>query len=124
MIIDTGALGLLVSYWLVSSQRVKQIKLISRTGRAAATSGDGGQGAAPLRQLAWLANAEASVQMIASDVGTAEGSAWAAAGVDAIGSGWPVMGIIHASGVLEDAAFRNQSLPGLRRYVSGWLELE
>jgi len=123
-VIDTGALGLLVSYWLVSSQGVKQIKLISRTGRAAATSGDGGQTAAPLRQLAWLTNAEASVQMIAADVGTAEGSAWAAAGVDSIGSDWPVMGIINTSGVLEDAALRNQSLSGLRRYVSGWLELE
>jgi hypothetical protein len=103
-----GALGLLIASWLASSQGVKRITLVSRTGRAAA----GSMSQASQRQLSALLSGSALVDVVAADVAAAEDCRFVAG----VGGGWlPVLGLVHASGVLQDAALRNQSLQGLRR---------
>jgi uncharacterized protein YgbK (DUF1537 family) len=103
-----GALGLLIASWLAGSQGVKRITLVSRTGRAAA----GSMSHASQRQLAALLSGTAVVSIVAADVAAAEDARFVAGvGEEAL----PVLGLVHASGVLEDAALRQQSLQGLRR---------
>eukprot|EP00883_Tetradesmus_obliquus_P011533 jgi/Sobl393_1/4315/SZX67650.1 len=103
-----GALGLLVASWLASSQGAKHITLVSRTGRAAA----GSMSQASQRQLAALLSGAAIVSIVAADVAVAEDCGFVGGFGDAR---LPLVGLVHASGVLEDAALRGQSLQGLRR---------
>ncbi|GBG00647.1 type I polyketide synthase, partial [Raphidocelis subcapitata] len=93
----TGALGLLTAAWL-AGQGVRRLHLISRTGRAAASSA---------LLAARLADGGAAVTLSAADASCAsDGAALAARDVGAV---------VHAAGVLEDAALPRQSLGGLRR---------
>jgi hypothetical protein len=64
------------------------------------------------RQLSVLLSGSAVASVVAADVAAAEDCRFV------VGLGdvrLPVLGLVHASGVLEDAALRNQSLQGLRR---------
>jgi hypothetical protein len=64
------------------------------------------------RQLAALLSGTAVVSIVAADVAAAADAKYVA---DEGEERLPVLGLVHASGVLEDAALRNQSLQGLRR---------
>lgn len=108
----TGALGLLIASWLVGQQGVGHLVLLSRAGKAASASADSPAG----RQLQSLLAGNASVSIVAADTAAASDSA---AAVDVVrqGLGGPLTGVVHAAGVLEDGALRNQSMSGLRRWV-------
>lgn len=106
----TGALGLLVASWLVSQQGIGNLLLLSRAGKAAAAPADSPAG----RQLQALLAGSASVSIVAADTAAASDSA---AALDVVRQqlGGALAGVVHAAGVLEDGALRNQALAGLRR---------
>lgn len=108
----TGALGLLVASWLVGQQGVGQLLLLSRAGKAPAAPADSPTG----RQLQALLAGNASVSIVAADTAAAADSA-AALSVVRQQLGGVLAGVVHAAGVLEDGALRNQALSGLRRWV-------
>ena len=108
----TGALGLLVASWLVGQQGVRQLLLLGRTGKPGPARPD----SSAHQQLQTLLGASASVCIMAADTAAASDSAAVAAAVRQQSAG-PLLGIVHAAGVLEDAALRNQNLGGLRRWV-------
>jgi hypothetical protein len=106
----TGALGLLVASWLVGQQGVGQLLLLSRTGKPAPGAAD----SAASRQLQALLSGTAAVSILAADTAAAADSA-AAVAVIREQLGGLLMGVVHAAGVLEDGALRNQTHAGLRR---------
>lgn len=101
-----GALGLLVAAWLAGRQGIHYIMLVSRSGRPASDMSE-----ASSRLLASLMSGSATVDVVAADVAAAEDSLLVGLGA----AGLPVVGLVHASGVLEDAALRKQKLQGLSR---------
>eukprot|EP00775_Hariotina_reticulata_P007135 gene7135-7350_t len=102
----TGALGTLVTHWLVSTQQVRHVHLISRSGRLS-------QAAA--QQLLGLDAAafSASVMVTAADTSTAEDMANAVAGP--FGQCLAVSCFMHAGGVLADATLARQSISSIRQ---------
>lgn len=114
----TGALGLLIASWLVRQQGGRQIVLASRSGRN--QQGSGANSAAPSpsqRQLQVLLAADVTVTIVAADTAAAADRAGVIEGIRAAAAGGAgcVAGVIHAAGVLEDAALRKQNLASLRR---------
>lgn len=109
----TGALGLLIASWLVGRQGVKQVTLVSRSGRAA-TAADQAHKALQ-HQLTALQSAEATLSITAADVAASEDTGAVLNNSGLVGASSPVFGIIHASGVLQDASLRNQSMSGLMK---------
>lgn len=106
----TGALGLLVASWLVGQQGVGQVVLLTRSGKPAQTTAD----SPAQRQLQTLLCSSAAVHIMAADTAaSADRSAVAAMVREQFGGS--LAGIVHAAGVLEDAALSNQTLTGLRR---------
>jgi NAD(P)-dependent dehydrogenase (short-subunit alcohol dehydrogenase family) len=108
----TGALGLLVASWLVNQQGVGQLLLLGRAGKPA----EAAPGSPAALQLLSLLSGNASVTIMAADASAAADSA-AAAAVVREQLGGALLGVVHAAGVLQDAALRNQSLKGLKRYA-------
>jgi NAD(P)-dependent dehydrogenase (short-subunit alcohol dehydrogenase family) len=108
----TGALGLLVASWLVNQQGVGNLLLLGRTGKPA----EAAPGSPSERQLWSLLASNVSVSIMAADASAAADSA-AAASVVREQLGGALLGVVHAAGVLQDAALRNQTLKGLRRYA-------
>jgi hypothetical protein len=107
----TGALGLLVASWLVGQQGVGQLLLLSRTGKLAPAA----DGSPASRQLHALLCGNAAVSIVAADAAATADSA----AVDAFVReqlGGVLAGVVHAAGVLDDAALRNQTHAGLRRW--------
>jgi KR domain len=109
----TGALGLLVSAWLVGSHAVSHITLLSRSGHLANANLQTGTGQ---RQLAQLIQSVASVSVRSADAAVAE-DCWDALMRPGLPGTGAVVGIVHAAGVLEDGILSNQHLRGLRRCV-------
>lgn len=106
----TGALGLLVASWLVGQQGVGQLLLLSRTGKPGAAPANTPAG----RQLQALLTSNAAVSIVAADTAAAADSAAAVAAIrEQLGA--VLMGVVHAAGVLEDGALRNQTHAGLGR---------
>eukprot|EP00879_Flechtneria_rotunda_P014304 GHRR01014944.1.p1 GENE.GHRR01014944.1~~GHRR01014944.1.p1 ORF type:complete len:677 (+),score=280.93 GHRR01014944.1:73-2031(+) len=104
----TGALGLLVATWLAGQQGMRQLTLVSRSGRTArASTADARQ-----RQLAALLAGGLQVQVVAADMAMSEDEYGLAA---VLASGAPLLGMFHASGALQDATLRRQTLKGLHR---------
>lgn len=101
----TGALGLLVAGWLVAQQACTRVVLLGRSGRV--TAGQGQQ------RLQELLHGNGLVSIVAADVAAAADSAAAVQAARVIGGA--VLGVIHAAGVLEDAALRNQTMTKLKR---------
>ncbi|RMI28099.1 SDR family NAD(P)-dependent oxidoreductase, partial [Nocardia stercoris] len=89
----TGGLGALLARHLAGTHRVRSLVLGSRSGLAA-------PGAAAL--VADLAALGARAHVVACDVSTREGVARLLAAVPAE---YPVSGIVHAAGVLDDGVF-------------------
>jgi len=108
----TGALGLLVASWLAGQQGVGQLLLLSRTGKPARPAA----GSPADRQLQALLTGSSSVVIMAADTAAAADSAAVEAAVRELYGG-ALVGVVHAAGVLEDAALRNQTLSGIRRSV-------
>ncbi|MEU4311219.1 SDR family NAD(P)-dependent oxidoreductase [Nocardia sp. NPDC024068] len=86
----TGGLGAVVARHLVAEHGVRSLVLVSRSGPRA-------EGAAAL--CAELEQLGAQVRVVACDVTDAAALAGAVAGVPAQ---WPLTGVIHAAGVLDD----------------------
>ena len=101
----TGALGGLVAGWL-AGRGVRHITLTSRAGRAA------GGGALPLGDAAHPLFA-AAVTLTAAD-GAADADAAGLAAALLRGRGPPLAAVLHAAGVLADAALPNQTAAGAR----------
>jgi hypothetical protein len=116
----TGALGLLVASWLVGSQGSRELVLVGRSGRAVQPASCSASASPTQRQLqALLSGSAAVITVIAADTAAASDSAGVFAAV--LDSGSCLAGVVHAAGVLEDAAIPNQTLGGLRRCV--WVSM-
>jgi NADPH:quinone reductase-like Zn-dependent oxidoreductase len=102
-----GTLGSLMVKWLAESG-VGAIPVASRSGRLTAALG-------PL-----LAAGSSAAHSAAVTVAACDGSAAADTAVLASSLGSrPLLGVLHAGGVLADAVFSNQSAGGVRK-VAGW----
>ena len=100
----TGTLGSLMVRWLADSG-VGCIHVASRSGRL-------GQQLGPLLAPGASAAHGAAVSVVACDGSAAADTA---AALDASLCGRPLLGVLHAGGVLADATLANQSAAGLRK---------
>ncbi|KAI8473970.1 MAG: hypothetical protein J3K34DRAFT_383389, partial [Monoraphidium minutum] len=100
----TGTLGSLMVRWLAECG-VAWIPAVSRSGRLSSQLGEllAGAGASAARG--------AGVSVVACDGGAAAD----AAALEASLCGRPLLGVLHAGGVLADATFANQSARGVRK---------
>jgi NAD(P)-dependent dehydrogenase (short-subunit alcohol dehydrogenase family) len=89
---------------------VGQLLLLSRTGKPAPAAAD----SAASRQLQALLSGNAAVSILAADTSAASDSA-AAVAVIREQLGGLLMGVVHAAGVLEDGALRNQTHADLQK---------
>ena len=99
-----GTLGTQVAAWL-AQQQIRQLLLLGRSGRTAAS----GEGLALLEP--GCAAFAAAVTMAMCDASSAEGAAGLAAPP---ACGRPVLGLMHAGGVLADGVLGSQTLGSLR----------
>jgi NADPH:quinone reductase-like Zn-dependent oxidoreductase/acyl carrier protein len=105
----TGSLGTLVAGWLVSTQQVNQLHLISRSGKL---STDAAQQLCALGAAAF----SASVTVTAANTSMAEDMAYAVAGTH--GQSRAISCLMHAGGVLADATVARQGLYSIRQVTA------
>ena len=97
-----GGLGLLAAAWLQAASQTRHLVLLGRSGRAAAA-------AAPLAAALTRSDSSCRVTLLRCDVAADEE---ARAAVAAAGN--TVHSVLHAGGVLADAALQNQTATKLR----------
>ena len=102
-----GTLGSLMVRWLAEAG-VACIPVASRSGRLTAHLG-------PMLSAGASAAHAAAVTLLSAD----GGAAGDAAALDACLGGRPLLGVLHAGGVLADATFANQSAGGVRKVGAG-----
>ncbi len=99
----TGGLGALVARHLVSVHGVRRLLLVSRRGESA-------DGATELASE--LTGAGAAVRVAACDVSDREALR---ALLDSLGTEYPLTGVVHAAGVLDDATLAGMTAEQVRR---------
>jgi hypothetical protein len=101
----TGTLGTLMVSWL-AQQRVKSVIILSRSGRASA-------GLAQLLGDPGSASQQAAVSILACDAACAADGA--VLEQQLLAAQEPLLGVMHAGGVLADATLNKQSMSGVRK---------
>ncbi|MFE7798661.1 type I polyketide synthase [Nocardia sp. NPDC057440] len=102
----TGGLGARVARHLVTAHGVRSVLLVSRRGETA----DGA-----MELMSELSAAGAAVRVAACDVGDREALRSV---LDSIEADYPLTGVVHAAGVLDDGTFAGLTITQLRRVFS------
>lgn len=100
----TGAVAAVLGQWLISELKVQHVHFVSR----------GGMFPAGISQLLQSSSSGEECSLVTAskaDVSTAEEAACVAASMQ---RGLPILGLMHASGVLADGILQSQSLSSIR----------
>ena len=105
-----GSLGSLTAAWLSHSNRQLHVRATGRTGRFTSDVSTVVGSSASLAALV-ASGFDGMLSMTSADSATAEDAALL---LSTSSAGTPVVGMLHASGVLADATLRNQTAAGIR----------